>query len=347
MAKNRVNEVNWNEQERPLTRATWINTLKNNRIYREEGLVTARNVTVKEKVALFLHILARDLKNRTIQAIYARSGETVGKYYIKQMDRITSVAEDNKWKWFEGFVGALDGTHIKMTVPIEDRPHYRDRKGDISTNVLATCDSELRFTYVLPGWEGSASDPRVLRDALRRPNGIRIPRSKVFNNANKYFLVDLGFSNCEGLLAPYKGTRYHLNLWRGNIPTNYMELFNLRHSSTRNTIERAFGLLKKHWSIIRDPSFFGKKTQIRIMNACFILHNFLREEKMEETSLMQEVEQDLLNMEAIDVEEEEDYILSARSTIEWNEFRDRLAKKMFEENNEFQKTWQRAYGSST
>ncbi|KAL2904820.1 DNA-directed RNA polymerase subunit beta' [Bienertia sinuspersici] len=52
---------------------------------------------------------------------------------------------------------------------------------------------------------------------------------------------------------------------------------------------------------------------------------------MEETSLMQEVEQDLLNMEAIDIEDEEDYILSARSTNKWNEFRDRLAKKMFED----------------
>uniref|UniRef100_A0A803MDI9 Transposase n=1 Tax=Chenopodium quinoa TaxID=63459 RepID=A0A803MDI9_CHEQI len=100
----------------------------------------------------------------------------IGKHYIKQVDQTTSFAEDNKWKWFEGVVGALDGTHIKMTVPIEDRPRYRDRKGDLSTNVLAACDSDLRFTYVLPGWEGSVSDPRVLHDALRRPNGLKIPR---------------------------------------------------------------------------------------------------------------------------------------------------------------------------
>ncbi|XP_021718280.1 uncharacterized protein LOC110686012 [Chenopodium quinoa] len=283
--KYRLKEVTWNEHECALTRATWMNTLKNNRIFREQlrneiscfnklchilqtkgGLKTTRNVTVKEIVALFLHILAQDLKNRTIQAIFARSGESVsrqfhivlrsilkiGKYYIKQVDQTTSFAEDNKQKWFEGVVGALDGKHIKMTVPIEDPPRYRDRKGDLSTNVLAACDSNLRFTYVLPDWEGSALDPRVLRDALRRPNGLKLQR-------NKYFLVDLGFSNCEGFLSPYKGTRYHFNLWRGNTPTNYMELFNLRHSSARNTSERAFGLLKKRWSILRDPSFFWEK----------------------------------------------------------------------------------------
>ena len=67
-----------------------------------------------------------------------------------------------------------------MTVSVEDRrPRYRDRKGDLSTNVLATCDPNIRFTYVLPGWEGSTSDPRVLRDALRRPNGLKVPRSKI------------------------------------------------------------------------------------------------------------------------------------------------------------------------
>ncbi|XP_074324810.1 uncharacterized protein LOC141661704 [Apium graveolens] len=354
----RLKELTWNAYDRSQIRATWMNTLKIDRRCRDElrldiprfeklchlletrgGLVTTKHVTVKEVVALFLHILAHDLKNRTIQALFARSGETVsrqfhivlgsllklGKDYIKKVDHSTSYVDDNQLKWFEGAVGALDGTHIKMTVPVEDRPRYRDRKGDISTNVLATCDPDLCFTYVLPGWEGSASDPRVLRDALRRPNGLKVPK-------NKYFLADLGFSNSEGFLTPYKHTRYHLNLWHGNTPTNYKELFNLRHSSARNCIERAFGLLKKRWAILRDASFYPKKIQIRIINACFILHNFFREEKMEERNFMQEVERDLLRSENIDEEDEEnDYISTARSTNEWNEFRDDLAKKMFEE----------------
>ena len=53
--------------------------------------------------------------------------------------------------------------------------------------------------------------------------------------------MDSEYTNCPGFLARYKGTRYHLNLWRGNTPIDYKELFNLRHSSARNTIERAFG----------------------------------------------------------------------------------------------------------
>ena len=204
-------EVPWNEHERAIKRAYWLDSLMNDRICKEQlrmdrrcfdklcevlvtrgDLVTTRNVTVIEIVAFFLHTLAHDLKNRTIGAVFTRSGETVsrqfhtvlkavmkiGKYYIKQVDFNVTYDGDNKWKWFEGALGALDGTLIKMTVPVEDRPRYRDRKGDITTNVLATCDPSLRFNYVLPGWEGSASDPRILGDALRRPNGLKVPRSK-------------------------------------------------------------------------------------------------------------------------------------------------------------------------
>lgn len=77
---------------------------------------------------------------------------------------------------------------------------------------------------------------------------------------------------------------------------------------------------------------FQKKIQIRIINACFILHNYLREENMEETTYLQEVEQELETMEAIDVEDEEnDFISTARCTDEWNEFRDQLAKTMLED----------------
>ncbi|XP_074314645.1 uncharacterized protein LOC141649872 [Silene latifolia] len=355
----KVSELAWNEYERAQKRAMWLDTIRNNtkcqeqlrfdrrcfeklcRVLRSKGgLTTSRNVTDEEVIAFFLHILAHNLKNRTIQALFVRSGETVsrqfhvvlravlkiGKYYIKEDDHTPSVLSDTKWKWFEGAVGALDGTHVDMTVPLEDRGRYRNRKGHITTNVLATCDPQLRFTYVLPGWEGSASDPRVLRDALQRQQyNLKVPQ-------NKYFLVDLGYTNGEGFLAPYKGTRYHLNLWRGNTPTNYKELFNLRHSSARNTIERAFGCMKKRWAIMRTSSFFGKKTQVRVINACAILHNFLRTEKMEETALMAEVERDLENQNVVaDEVGEEDYIAAVRQTVEWNEFRDKLAKKMWQD----------------
>lgn len=50
--------------------------------------------------------------------------------------------------------------------------------------MLAAITFDLKFTYVLAGWEGSAHDSRVLSDALSRPNGFRIPEG--INNFKFY-----------------------------------------------------------------------------------------------------------------------------------------------------------------
>jgi hypothetical protein len=41
--------------------------------------------------------------------------------------------------------------------------------------VLAAVDFDLKFTYVLSGWEGSAHDAQILVDALERDDGLRVP----------------------------------------------------------------------------------------------------------------------------------------------------------------------------
>lgn len=56
-----------------------------------------------------------------------------------------------------------------------DKARYRSRNDEIATNVFGVCSHDMQFIYVLPGWEGSTSDSRVLRDATSRPNGLRVP----------------------------------------------------------------------------------------------------------------------------------------------------------------------------
>ena len=41
--------------------------------------------------------------------------------------------------------------------------------------MLAAVDFDLRFTYVLAGWERSAYDVLILADALERDDGLRVP----------------------------------------------------------------------------------------------------------------------------------------------------------------------------
>ena len=72
-------------------------------------------------------------------------------------------------------IGAIDGTHVRASVPLEIQGRFRDRKDGTTQNVLAAISFDLKFTYVLAGWEGSAHDSRVLNDAFARPGGFLIP----------------------------------------------------------------------------------------------------------------------------------------------------------------------------
>jgi hypothetical protein len=60
-----------------------------------------------------------------------------------------------------------------------------------------------------------------------------------------------------------------------NPPTNKKELFNLRHSSLRVTVERAFGALKNRFRILDNKPFHPYKTQVKLVLACCIIHNWI------------------------------------------------------------------------
>ena len=106
--------------------------------------------------------------------------------------------------FFKDTVAAIDGAHISATPSAETRARYRNRKGDISQNVLLACTFDMRVCYVLSGWEGSAADGTVYDDA--RQKDLPIP-------TGKYYLADAGFAGCDSLLVPYRGVRYHLKEW--------------------------------------------------------------------------------------------------------------------------------------
>ncbi|XP_059650520.1 uncharacterized protein LOC132296327 [Cornus florida] len=78
--------------------------------------------------------------------------------------------------------------------------------------------------------------------------------------------------------APYRGERYHLQEYRGRQIRGPHELFNYRHSSLRNMIERCFGILKMRWPIFKLMPPYKLSVQALIVIACCTLHNFIRDE---------------------------------------------------------------------
>src|SRR5688572_24600737 len=104
----------------------------------------------------------------------------------------------------------------------------------------------------------------------------------VFNVcAGKYYLVDSGYPNRKGYLAPYKGQKYHITEWQNERqPIGSKEVFNYAHSSLRNVIERSFGVLKMKWRILLQLPSYPIAKQSQIIIACMALHNFIRESAM-------------------------------------------------------------------
>ncbi|KAK9698687.1 hypothetical protein RND81_08G123700 [Saponaria officinalis] len=176
-------------------------------------------------------------------AYFYRSGETVTrqfhaclmailKLHIVLFKKPTPIPED------------CDDESVNL--PSLDRAKYRTRKGNLAMNVLGVCSPEMKFIQVLPGWEGSAHDGRILQDVISRTNGLK------WNNGPRR-------------------------------PQNAEEFFNLKHAQARNVIKRCFGLLKGRWGILRSPSWFSLQTHGRIVLACALLHNLIGETRWHQT----------------------------------------------------------------
>ena len=215
------------------------------------------------------------------------------------------------------------------------------------------CDPQLRFIYLLPGWEGSAGDSRILRDAITRPLGLKVPKGELHTILFKilmtslnnfftylksfigcYYLCDNAYPNAEGFLTPYKSVRYHLKEWGigRQAPQTPQELFNLRHTKARNVIERSFAVLKMRWGILRSASFYPIDVQTGLIIACFLLHNYIRKEMA-----IDPVEAELEN--EADIEDDSDnehivggdHISSVEPSASWTKKRDDMANAMWAE----------------
>ncbi|XP_075493507.1 uncharacterized protein LOC142531298 [Primulina tabacum] len=180
------------------------------------GLGDSRYVRVEEKVAMFLSILAHHKKNRVAGHDYIRSGQTVSAHFLDVLKALLKLhplllvkpspvdddCRNEAWRCFKGCLGALDGTLIGVHVPCRDKARYRNRKGTIAVNVLVVCDRNMNFIYALTGWEGSAADARVLRDALNRDDSFRVPREA--EKQLKQLYMDSGASSASVVVRSKK-----------------------------------------------------------------------------------------------------------------------------------------------
>lgn len=61
--------------------------------------------------------------------------------------------------------GALDGTHIRIDKPLEDKDSYINRKKYFSIQMQAVADHKKKFLDLYIGYPGSVHDARVFKES--------------------------------------------------------------------------------------------------------------------------------------------------------------------------------------
>ncbi|KAH6782203.1 hypothetical protein C2S51_007496 [Perilla frutescens var. frutescens] len=157
------------------------------------SLEDTRHICVEEMVATFLIIVGHNDRYCNVRQRFNRSHFATSQNFNKTLKALNTIASDM-------MVKPSAAIHAKIQEITRFMPFFK--------NVLAACNFDLQFIYLLSGWEGSAEDSKLLSDALSRRNGLHVPQGK-------YFLVDCGFANRRQFLAPLRGVRYHLKDFGG------------------------------------------------------------------------------------------------------------------------------------
>ncbi|XP_010490258.1 PREDICTED: uncharacterized protein LOC104768006 [Camelina sativa] len=175
------------------------------------SLQDTQNMAVDESVAIFLMICGQNDSQGDIGLRFGHAQETICRKFHEVLGAMERMAVDyirpRTTQELEAISNRLQ--RDKRYWPYFKTIRFVNRKGSTSLNVLAMCDFDMLFTYCFVGMAGSAHDARVLSTAI--PDDPMFPTPA----EGKYYLVDSGYANKRGYLAPYRkqsnvGTRYHL-----------------------------------------------------------------------------------------------------------------------------------------
>ncbi|KAL2506027.1 putative harbinger transposase-derived nuclease [Abeliophyllum distichum] len=319
----------------------------------EYELQSGQDVDIYEQVGMFLFILAHGKGYRQVRTVFGHSLQIIHHYFgvvlravVKLGAKIIKPKSDyndsppdhrpspTRHPYFQDCIGAIDGTHVKTVLPASERLQFIGRKGYPSQIVLAACDFNMCFMFVLPGTTGNVHDNRILARAIHSAD---INFSEPANG--KYYLVDLGFVHRPGYMAPYKGPdiRYHFQEFpaepngRHRQFRNSQERFNFNHSSLRNIIELTFGVLKNMWNILDRMPHYCFRKQTAVVVATMAIQNFLRRAGIVDKAF-QTVEE-VVDASEIDFPDAADEIVATNfaphvCSTEWDQFRNHIAQNL-------------------
>jgi DDE superfamily endonuclease len=188
---------------------------------------------------------------------------------------------------FPNCVGFIDGTLLPLSArPLLHGENYLSRKKFYAVVMLIVCDEQSRVLYYHIGWPGSVHDNRVWRNCAMQKHPSR------FFSKKQYLLGDSAFTASNIMIPPFK-------THGGGSLSNNKTAFNTLLAKPRVKSEHCIGILKGRFPFLRNIrlKIATKEDMHRLIDyvrGTVILHNFLRNENVQEwIDMIEEVLDDL------------------------------------------------------
>ena len=189
------------------------------------------------------------------------------------------ISDEFEEMWnFPHCIGAIDGKHVLIQVPIKSGSDFYNYKSQFSIVLLALVDANYNFLFVDVGCQGRISDGGVFKNCHLykqiEEQKLNLPASSAIDGLTAempyFFLGDSAFALGPNMMKPYPGI---------NPKGSIKRIFNYRLSRARRVVENAFGVLSSVFRVLRKPLLLQpEKAQVVVM-ATICLHNFLRKSR--------------------------------------------------------------------
>uniref|UniRef100_H2SUZ6 DDE Tnp4 domain-containing protein n=1 Tax=Takifugu rubripes TaxID=31033 RepID=H2SUZ6_TAKRU len=233
---------------------------------RQRPTVRSHALTVEEQVLIALRFFA--ITKSTVGCVVhsvARALSSLLNEYMKFPENEEEISQ-NKKQFFSiagmpNTIGVIDCTHIHIQAPHEREWEFVNRKERHSINVQLIGNADLQIINCVVRWPGSVHDSRILREC-------HIYHRFQQNTPDGILLGDSGYPLLCWLMTPF-----------ATVTSNSQQNFNYAHTSTRGTIERINGILKRRFAC---PNYLRvePKEACNIICACIVLHNIAQKRRV-------------------------------------------------------------------
>ena len=176
---------------------------------------------------------------------------------------------------FPHCVAVIDGKHVRIKAPPHRGSEFFNYKKYHSVALFALVDAKKRFLTVDVGQYGKVSDGNVFSNSniamrLARQNFGLPPDGNLGGIPLPYIVIgDEAFPLKKYLMRPYPRSARRLS--------EAERIFNYRLSKSRNTLEKAFGILANTWRIYQRPFECCGQLCDKLNLATVVLHNYILE----------------------------------------------------------------------